>query len=178
MKLMEVTVDMGPKYDHIQIQKNQNQNQHQTNLALALMDLDINWNDKQRYLLNIMTKYFVLSLFAILSTQIVTIFYSASWISGSYDETTGIIFFDIFHVLLPIDCAITTCCLFLNFGSTNEYYEGNGICRRCHYCSLLWFKRMTKNSVTRRLSSRYSGMSSQNKDNNLQLSLIDDVNDK
>ena len=156
MKLMDVTVDMGPEFGvDIDPRLSQGKN-HRNTSSIPLNGLsesnmvNIRLNDKQRYLLDIMTKYFVLSFFAIISTQIATMFFSASWIAATYDEDTGIALFHIFHILFPIDCIITSCCLFFNFGSTNAYYKKNKICRKCHYCSLLCFKQITKDFVNRR----------------------------
>ena len=65
-------------------------------------------NDAQKKLLQLMTKYFVVSLIAVISSQILSLIFCI-------DKDTTFIINCIEWLLFSIDCTINTVCLYLIF---------------------------------------------------------------
>ena len=130
IKLLQITVDL-----------NDNISEKFINAEIAVL------NEQQKKLINIMTKYFMLSFIATLITQLESLVYGVGHFVWYYDNDWTLY---ISWILWPIDCAVNSVCLFLIFDMNNEWYLKS--CKGFHACIKLWFKRVTK----RRIQKKYS----------------------
>ena len=106
-------------------------------------------NDKQNDLLSMITKYFVLTFIATLSTQIESLIWSIYWIGyclndAGIESWTGDIFWP---TLIPIDCVINVICLFLIFDFNRGWYAR--ICNGFHVFVLGFFRTSTTRKIKR-----------------------------
>ena len=111
-------------------------------------------NDHQRKLLNIMTKYFILSLIATISTQIECLLLCINWFFNLYFDDGMMIQITswIIEIVFPLDCMINSLCIFLLFDINKDLY--NKWCKLCHFCCLEFcFKKNTEKKIKKTIGS-------------------------
>ena len=129
---------------------------------LLQLTIDLNENDSEKYinsqggalneqqqrLIDLMTKYFVLSFMATLITQLESLVYCIGYFD---DSGWGYWVLYVSWILWPVDCAVNSICLFLIFEINGKWYHK--WCKGFHACIKLFFKRATK----RKLRKKYFG---------------------
>ena len=141
-KMSAVTIDM-----------NDNKSELFTNDQVAKL------NEKQKHLLDIMTKYFILTFNATLFTQLELIALCVTWMTAWYEYWDIHFYADyLYAYFFPLDCAVNSICLFLIFEINDKWYKK--ICKGYHAFIRLCLKKITK----RKLRNQYS--------NDLQLHLL------
>ena len=108
-----------------------------------------------------MTKYFVLSLIATISTQIECLLLCINWL-GVYFERGYVnqVSAWMIEIVFPLDCIINTICLFLLFEINKDIY--NKWCSGCHSCMGLCFRRNTERKIRKTMSSMKLVMNNSN----------------
>ena len=130
-KLLRITVDL-----------NDSESEKFVNSQIGVL------NEEQKKLIHLMTKYFILSFVATLTTQLESLLYCVGYFVMQYDNYLTLY---ISWILWPIDCAVNSVCLFLIFEVNEKWYRK--LCKGCHAFIKLWFKRTTK----RKLRKKYFG---------------------
>ena len=105
-------------------------------------------NEKQQRLLDCVSKYFVLSFVATLSTQLASLLWSLYWLAYIVQnaEMQGVLGDWLWPTLLPLDCVVNTVCLFLIFERNTKWYHV--MCWRCHACVVRCFRKTTTRKIT------------------------------
>eukprot|EP01084_Bolivina_argentea_P013172 24689_1 len=132
-KLLIVTTDINDNESHLFV-----------NNEISIL------NNQQKMLLNIITKFFVLTLFATLATQIDILLITIVTIIDINDdsEETSLIINRMYWILRPIDCVINGICLHLMLETNDNDYRK--ICRGCDAYMRLCCKRIAKKSVKKK----------------------------
>ena len=140
---------------------------------LRMCQSDILINDKfsilsneQQTLLDVTSKYFILSFIATLWTQIVILIYLVNYVIYLYfglPVNTYLMIYDIGDIFWCSDGIINPICLFLIFEVNHNWYQR--FCKGCHAVSKLCFKKCTMTKVKK----RYRGI---NKNKSMQLGLL------
>lgn len=148
--LLKVTVDIND--DRI--------DEESMESGLIVIQLDAS----QEVLLNVMTRFFVLTLFATLSTQINLWIGTVSLLSN---------YFDAYHVyvstfalrwwLIPFDCMVNSVCLYLMLEANHTQYTM--MCSKCDNRSRVCCHRMAKRWIKRSYDSLHVHVHVQNYDN-------------
>ena len=123
---------------------------------------------EQQTLLDVTSKYFILSFIATLWTQIVILIYLVNYVIFLYHEMTVktyMMIYDIGDIFWFSDGIVNPICLFLIFEVNDGWYRR--LCRGCHAFSKLCFKKCTMRNVKR----RYGDV---DKNNSMQLGLLND----
>ena len=117
-------------------------------------------SDKQTELLSLVTKYFILSFIATLSTQIASGIWCIYWVGYYFNNEEMQIWSGdfIWPTLIPIDCAINTICLFLIFEQNSKWY--NKSCSKCHSLILECFRRSTMAKIRIKYTRATAGTTS------------------
>ena len=133
-QLLKVTVDM---------------NDHRTDsMESGIVTLDAS----QKVLLAVMTRFFILTLFATLSTQSVLLLGTVSAI-GRHAGADGVLYasYAFYWWLIPVDCMVNTICLYLMPQANDNAY--NRLCSGCDAYVRLCCQRMAKRRIKRRYRS-------------------------
>ena len=124
---------------------------------------------KHQTITNNMLKYWVLSLFIIISTQIVAFVACIMFVTEYIDDQTAFEVFEImYEIFLPLNPIIITFSIFLMFETYHEYYD-----KRCGCCDNLAMKCFDKLSQKRKYKISSDGQLNQSllvpNDNNNEL---------
>ena len=110
--------------------------------------------EQQKLLSSVLSKYWLLSFIAIISTQIVTLTLSFGWIyaisnrhnTNEFSDYVGV-FQTFFHFTTPMDIIINSICLLLILDDTVHIYFR--FCYRFHSCVQLCFYQWIKRRASK-----------------------------
>lgn len=131
-------------------------NEYGTSSSSSSIDSNYSsFNIHQRKLMNIISRYSLLSIIATICTQLNTFLYCSILISSKINPNNdhNWIFWAFYadKLLFCIDCIINPLCLHLLFAQ-NEYLYGK-LCNKCHIFIALSFRRSTKKRIRKKFKN-------------------------